>query len=104
MDIRSVRSVRFPKPSASHFDHFNIIGLETFVDRADAGHGPRCDGQFAGQSAGASKCQEKRRYWPSLKPWTDPVAPTHAASPCPAEESPSKHGCKCWVAAWSRAC
>src|SRR5216684_6515013 len=81
MCIRSVRSIGPPKSSASHFDHFDVIGLETLVDRADAGHLRRRDGQFVGESAGASNGEEKYRDQASPKLKTRLSDPTHEHSP-----------------------
>src|SRR3979411_168125 len=83
MYIRGGRPIGLPKSTTGHFDHFNVIGLETFVDRANASHAPRCDGQLAGESSGATKCDEQRRCWASLKSRTDPVDLSHADSPRP---------------------
>src|SRR5260370_793291 len=88
MCIRSVRSIGPPKSSASHFDHFDVIGLETFVDRADAGHLRRCDGQLVGASAGASNCDEKYRYQASPKLKTKLSDLTQEHSPWPTERRP----------------
>jgi hypothetical protein len=30
--------VWFPKSTADHFDHFNVVGLEALIDRANSGH------------------------------------------------------------------
>jgi hypothetical protein len=89
--------------------------LETFVDRANASHAPRCDGQLAGEGSGASKCDEQRRYQASPKSRTDSVDLSHANSPRPVEESPftstmrlpehphhpSRTWGWCWAAGWS---
>src|ERR1700682_123017 len=88
MCIRSVRSIGPPKSSASHFDHFDVIGLETLVDRADAGHLRRCDGQFVRESAGASNGDEQYRDQASPKLKTNPSGLTHEHSPWPTERSP----------------
>src|SRR5712671_77964 len=88
MYIRSVRSIGPPKSSAGHFDHFDVIGLETFVDRADAGHLRRCDGQLVGASAGASNCDEKYRYQANPKLKTKLSDLTHEHSPWPTERRP----------------
>src|SRR3979490_3402237 len=81
MSIRSAGSIRLPKSSAGHLGHLNVIGLETFVDRAHASHARRCDGQLIGESPGADKCDEQRRHQASKKSRTDPVSLTHANSP-----------------------
>src|SRR5450631_128660 len=88
MCIRSVRSIGLPKSTASHFDHFDVIGLETLVDRADAGHLRRCDGQFVGKSAGASHGEEKYRDQASPELKTRLSVPTHEYSPWPTERNP----------------
>src|ERR1700738_1862924 len=88
MRTRSVRSIGSPKSAAGHFDHFDVIGLETLVDRADAGHLRGCDGQLVGESAGASNCDEKYRYQASPKLKTKLSDPPHENSPWPTERSP----------------
>src|SRR5713226_5311756 len=88
MCIRTFRSIGPPKSSAGHFDHFDVIGLETFVDRADAGHLRRCDGQLVGASAGASNCDEKYRYQASPKLKTKLSDLTHEHSQWPTERRP----------------
>src|ERR1700681_522954 len=88
MCIRSVRSIGPPKSSASHFHHFDVIGLETLVDRADAGHLRRCDGQLVGERAGASNGEEKYRDQASPKWKTRLSDLTHEHSPWPTERSP----------------
>src|SRR5450432_459703 len=89
MCIRRVRSIGFPKSSASHFDHLDIIGLETLVDCADAGHLRRCDGQLVGARIRASNCAEKYRCQAGPKLKTRLSDLTHENSPWPAERSPS---------------
>src|ERR1700738_1255278 len=85
MCIRSVRSIGPPESSASHFDHFDVIGLETLVDRADAGHLRRYDGQFVGESAGTSSSEEKYRGQASPKLKTRLSGLSHEHSPWPSE-------------------
>src|SRR6266478_4080500 len=87
MCMRSVRSIGPPKSSASHFDHFDVIGLETLVDRADAGHLRRCHGQFVGESAGASSGEEKYQGQASPKVKTRLSDHTHEHSPWQTERS-----------------
>src|ERR1700716_615888 len=81
MSIRSVGSISLPKSSAGHLGHLNVIGLETFVDRTNANHARRCDGQLIGESLGADKCDEQRRHQASKESRTDPVNLTHENSP-----------------------
>src|SRR3984893_5596393 len=88
MGIRSVRSIGPPKSSASHFDHLDVIGLETLVDRADAGHRRRRDGQLVGKRAGASNGEEQYRDQASSKLTTRLSDPTQEHSPWPTERSP----------------
>src|SRR5258706_1003187 len=88
MWIRSVRSIGFPKSSSGHFDHFDVIGLETLVDRADARHFRGRAGQLVGKSAGAGHCNEKCRYQASPESSTGPLDVTQANSPWPIERSP----------------
>src|SRR5947199_10623589 len=78
MSIRSAGSIRLPKSPAGHFDHFDIVGLETFVARANAGHARRCDGPFLGENPGADKSEEQCRYPPTQPFTTEPADVAHA--------------------------
>src|SRR6266700_1860350 len=52
MSLESVRAVGFPEFAAGHFDHFDVIGLETLVGCADARQVGRCKRRFVGTRAG----------------------------------------------------
>jgi hypothetical protein len=55
MRIRSDRPIGLPKSSAGHFDHFDVIGLEAFVDRSNVSHARWGDEKAVGASPRANK-------------------------------------------------
>src|ERR1700738_3344237 len=77
MSVRCVGFIRPPESSAGHFDHFDVVGLEPFVDRADANHARRCDRQLLGEGPGTSSCDERYQDQASPKCGTDAVDFTH---------------------------
>src|ERR1700738_2156074 len=77
MSVRCVGFIRPPESSAGHFDHFDVVGLEPFVDRADANHARRCDRQLLGEGPGTSSCDERYQDQASPKFGTDAVDFTH---------------------------
>ncbi|OIQ66010.1 coenzyme PQQ synthesis protein A [mine drainage metagenome] len=78
MSGRPVGSIGLPECSAGHLDHFDVIGLETFVDRADTSHARRPDGGASGGLCGAGEYDEQCHQQPGPTCGTDPVDIAHA--------------------------
>src|SRR5882724_13630249 len=112
MRVKSGGGVRLPESASGHLDHLDVVGLEAFVDRANAGHARGCQRQFAGCSpkAGKSHQQCPQERWLTFK--TGFVDRAHARSAfAPIGRSRNVlrpiirpgYGGRKWIVAWFRA-
>src|ERR1700674_2851434 len=112
MRVKSGGRVRLPKSASGHLDHLDIVGLEAFVDRANAGHAHGCQGQFAGGSPKAWKNHQQCPQEPWLTFKTGFVDHAHARSafaPIGSSRNVLRpiirpgYGGRKWIVAWVRA-
>src|SRR4029077_7471156 len=109
MRVNSGGRVRLPKSASGHRDHLDVVGLDAFVDGANAGHAGGCHGEFAGGSPKAWKSHQQSPKDPWLTLETGFADHAHARSafaPIGSSRNVLRpiirpgYGGRKWIAAW----